>query len=323
MEYSLDGSTFIPLDTYTMSSPQTWYDKTISLPAECNHAGRVYVRWIPDNTSSVVGSTPANDGTALSSVYITGTQAAFNDGLAPTLSSSIPASAGTGASATGKVVLNFSKNVQIAGGTTASLGTKTLTPAVSGKSISFSYSGLNYNTSYTFTLASGTVSDVFGNTLSGPVTFSFTTMTRPTVTKKTFDFVVGVDGNFSAALSAATSASSSGNRFRIFFPNGQYNIGATTGNSNQMTTINLPNVSLIGQSADNVTLYNQNTTEGISSTATLYFNSSANNNYIQDLSLKNNDYRSGVASLGRCVALWDQGTKNIYKNSKRFHKTLL
>ncbi len=313
-EYSLDGSTFIPVDTYTMSVAQTWYDKTINLPAECNHASRVYVRWIPDNTSAIVGATPANDGTAISAIYITGTQAAYNDGLAPTLSSSVPANSGTGASATGKVVLNFSKNVQVAGGTTATLGSKILTPAVSGKSISFSYSGLNYNTSYTFTLAAGTVSDIFGNTLSNPVTFSFTTMNRPTVTKKSFDFVVGVDGNFSAAIAAATAASSSGNRFRIFFPDGQYNIGTATGNSNQMTTITLPNVSFVGQSSDGTVLYNQNTTEGISSTATMYFTNTANNLYIQDLSLKNNDYRSGSASLGRCVALWDQGTKNIYKN---------
>jgi hypothetical protein len=61
-------------------------------------------------------------------------------------------------------------------------------------------------------------------------------------------------------------------------------------------------------------LYNQNTTEGIGVTATMYFTNTANNLYLQDLTLKNKDYRSGTSSLGRCVALQDQGTKNIYKN---------
>jgi pectin methylesterase-like acyl-CoA thioesterase len=313
-EYSLDGTNFTTLDTYTMTSGQTWYDKTISLPAECDHASRVYVRWIPDYTSSIVGTTSANDGTAISSIYITGTKVAYNDGLAPSLSSSVPASSGTGVSATGKVVLNFSKNVQIANGTTATVGSKTLTPVVSGKTISFSYSGLSYNTTYTFTLPAGTVSDAFANTLSSAVTFSFTTMSHPTVTKKNFDFVVGVDGDFAAALAAATSASSSGNRFRVFFPNGTYNIGSITGNANQMTTIALPNVSYIGQSESGVILANLPTTEGISSTATIAFTSAASNNYMQDITLQNNyPYNS---TTGRAVALWDQGNKNIYKNVK-------
>lgn len=316
VEYSLDGTNFTSLasGTYTLTAGQTWFDKTVSLPSNCDHAAKVYVRWIPDYTSSIVGSSSGNDGTSLSAVYITGTKSIVNDGLAPTLSSSVPTSNGTGASATGKVILNFSKNVQLVSGTTATIGSKTISPTISGKTINFSYSGLSYNTQYTFTLAANTVSDIFGNTLSTPVTFTFTTMNRPTISKKAFDFVVGVDGNFAAALAAATTASSSGNRFRIFFPDGNYNIGATTGNSNQMTTITLPNISLIGQSSDNVILYNQNTTEGISSSATLYFTNSANNQYLQDLTLKNKDYRSGVASLGRCVALQDHGTKNIYKN---------
>ena len=314
-QYSLDGTTFTTVGTYTLSSAQVWVDSTFTLPAECNHASRVYVRWIADNTSSIVGTT-GNDGTSLSAVYITGTRAAVNDGLAPSLSSSVPTSNGTGASATGKVVLNFSKNVQVAGGTTATLGSKTLSPTVSGKTITFSYSGLNYNTSYTFTLAAGTVSDAFGNTLSSPVSFSFTTMTRPAVTKKAFDFVVGVNGNFAAALAAANTASASGNRYYIFFPNGQYNIGSLTGDANQMTTIAVPKVSYVGQNADSVVVYNLPTTEGISSTATFKFTSTSSNNYMQDISLLNKmDYRIRPL-IGRAAALMDQGNKNIYKNIK-------
>jgi len=315
-EYSLDGTNFTTLGTYTMTSGQTWFDNTFILPADANHASMVYVRWVPDYTSALAGTTAVgNDGTSISNIYVTATAATYNDGVAPVWSSSVPAASATNASTTGKVVLTFDEKVMLtSNAVVATLGSKQLTPAVSGKTITFPYTGLDYSTAYSFTLPANSVSDLAGNTLSSAVTVSFTTMTRPVVTKKVFDFVVGVNGDFKAALDAATAASASGERFRIFFPNGQYNIGAATGNTNQMTTVTLPNVSLVGQSQDNVVLYNKNVTEGISSTATMYFTNTANNMYLQDLSLKNGDYRSGVSSIGRCAALQDYGTRNIYKN---------
>ncbi len=315
-DYSLDGTNFTTLGTYTMTAGQTWFNNTFTLPADANHADKVYVRWIPDYTSALVGTTAiANDGTAISNIYVTATAAIFNDGIAPILASTVPAAASTNASTTGKVVLTFNKKLMLAPGTVvATLNGKQIIPAISGLTITFPYTGLDYSTQYTFTLPGNSISDLAGNILTTPVTITFTTMTRPQVTKKSFDFVVGVNGDFKAAIQAATTASASGDRFRIFFPNGQYNIGASTGDANQMSTITLPNVSYIGQSANGVVLYNQNTTEGIGVTATIYFTNSANNLYLQDISLKNNDYRSGTTSLGRCVALWDQGTKNIYKN---------
>lgn len=314
-EYSLDGTNFTALGNDTLTAGQTWFDKTFALPVAADHAPAVYVRFIPDYTSAIAGTTAAaNDGTAISNIYVTATAATYNDGVAPVLSSSVPANSSTGASTTGKVVLNFDEKIQIVSGTTATLGGKTVTPSITGKTITFPYTGLEYNTAYTFTLSGNKVSDLGGNLLTTPISISFTTMNRPTVTKKSFDFVVGVDGDFKAALNAATVVSSSGERFRIFFPNGNYNIGANTGDANQKTVIALPNVSYIGQSSDGVVLFNKNTTEGIGSTATINFTNTANNLYLQDLSLKNSDYRSGVSSIGRCVALQDQGTKNIYKN---------
>ncbi|WP_243347190.1 pectinesterase family protein [Parabacteroides sp. FAFU027] len=314
-QYSLDGTNFTQLGTYTLSTGNTWVDQTFSLPADANHADKVYIRWIPDYTSTVVGSTSTNDGTSISNIYVTAKAAIYNDGVAPVFSCSVPAEGATNASTTGKVVLTFDEKVMLTSGSVAgTLGSKQLTPAVSGTTITFPYTGLDYNTQYTFTLPANSVSDLAGNTLTSPITVTFTTMTRPTVSKKLFDFVVGVDGDFKAAITAATAASASGTRFHIFFPNGEYNIGANTGNANQMTTITLPNVSYVGQSSDGVVLYNQNTAEGIGVTATMYFTNAANNLYLQDLTLKNKDYRSGSTSIGRCVALWDQGTKNIYKN---------
>lgn len=135
------------------------------------------------------------------------------------------------------------------------------------------------------------------------------------VAKKKFDFVVGVDGDFKAALSAAAS---SGDRFYIFFPDGEYNIGTLTGNSNQLTTVTASDVSFIGQSADNTVVFNRSRQEGISITATLHFKN-ANNLYLQDLSILNKaNYGnpSTYNTTGRHVAVMEQGNNIIYKNVK-------
>ena len=133
--------------------------------------------------------------------------------------------------------------------------------------------------------------------------------------------MVGKDGDFKAALTAATAASSIGERFRIFFPDGEYDLGTLTGDNNQKTVISLPNVSYIGQSAEKVVLFNKPASEGIGVTATVNFTSSAKNLYMQDITLLNKmDYRTGTL-LGRAVALQDQGNKNIYKkNDIKIHK---
>lgn len=136
------------------------------------------------------------------------------------------------------------------------------------------------------------------------------------VTKKPFDFVIGVNGNFKDAIAAA--AASSTERFYLFFPDGEYNIGTLTGNSNQMTTFSVSNVSFIGQSADKTVIFNKSIDEGISITSTLYFNK-ANNLYLQDLTILNKanwNQPSTYSQTGRHVAVMEQGNKIIYKNVK-------
>jgi pectin methylesterase-like acyl-CoA thioesterase len=314
VEYSIDGTNFTKLGSLEMSSAKVWYPSEFSLPADADHAQKVYIRWIPDYTSAVVGSTSNNDGTAISAIYVLGSKQIINDGVAPVLTSSVPANNGVNASTTGKIVLNFDEKVQVAEGTKAVLGTNDLTPVVSGQTITFNYAGLDYNTTYTFSLPANTVSDLSGNTLTTPIEIVFNTMNRPTVIKKAFDFVVGKDGDFKAAIAAATAASSTGERFRIFFPDGEYDLGTNTGDANQKTVVSLPNISYIGQSADGVVLFNKPTQEGIGITATINFTSNASNIYMQDITLLNKmDYRTGTLS-GRAIALQDQGNKNIYKN---------
>ena len=315
VEYSLNGTDFTTLGQIEMTSAKVWYPATFTLPAAADHAEKVYIRWIPDYASSLVGTTSSNDGTSISGIYVFGNKEIPNEDIPPVLLSIVPANNATGASTTGKIVLNFDEKVQVAAGTKATIGSKEISPVVSGKTITFNYTGLDYNNAYTFTLAAGKVSDLSGNTMTTPVSIAFTTISRPTVTKKTFDFVVGVDGDFKAAIAAAQAAQASGNRFYIFFPDGEYNIGENTGDANQMTTISIPRLSLIGQSS-NVLVYNQSIQEAINTTATMYFTSSSSDNYMQDIILRNKmDFRTGTLK-GRGIALWDQGNKNIYKNVK-------
>lgn len=131
------------------------------------------------------------------------------------------------------------------------------------------------------------------------------------VTKKVFDFVVGVTGDFKAAKTAA-EASTSG-RYYIFFPDSEYNIGTLTGDGNQMTTFSGPNVSFIGQSTDKTIIYNESAAEGISTTATLYLKN-ANNVYMQDVTIRNKG-KAG-SSANRHVVICEESNNVIYKNVK-------
>ncbi len=144
-------------------------------------------------------------------------------------------------------------------------------------------------------LAAGFITDAFG------------------ITKKKFDFVVGVDGDFKAAVAAAAAAKpSENNRFVIFFPDGEYDITKVTGDSHGKSTFSTSYVSLIGQTRDKTTISNTTDTEGISVTATLYF---PNNNgmYMQDLTVRN---KSSFASAeaARQVTIQQIGDKYIFKN---------
>jgi len=136
------------------------------------------------------------------------------------------------------------------------------------------------------------------------------------LTHKTFDFVVGVDGDFKAAKAAAAAKASSSYRYHVFFPDGQYDIGSLTGDANQMSTFPTANVSFIGQSEDKTVIFNKSITEGISITATLNF-SGADNLYLQDLSILNKAVYGNAAAYnetGRHVAVLERANRVVYKN---------
>ena len=138
--------------------------------------------------------------------------------------------------------------------------------------------------------------------------------TASAITKHGFDFVLGVDGDFKAAIAkASSSGASESKRFILFVPDGEYNITKLTGDEHGKTTFSGSNISIIGQSVDKTIIWNTTDTEGISATATLYFPSNKNM-YMQDITLQNRSTFS-TANAARQVALQQNaGDKFIYKN---------
>ena len=304
LDWSTDGETWQTAGDMTFEAVKTIYDLDAELPAEADHAESLYIRWMPDLSSSMIGTTAAdNDGTAIGNIYVLADAAAYDDGLNPTLVSTVPANGATGASATGKIVLNFSEKMQLAENAAATLGDKTLTGIVSNKTVTFAYTGLDYATDYTFTLPKTAVSDLFGNQPDADITLSFTTMERPTVTKAFYDIEVSTADELLAALTAATGEQ----RYRIFMHDGTYDLGTKC-----LTNVK-SNISLIGESMDGTVIVNHPEEEGIGVTATLQVQGS--NVYMQDITLKNAwDY---AGTTGRAVCLQDRGDKNIYKNVRQ------
>ncbi len=150
-------------------------------------------------------------------------------------------------------------------------------------------------------------------TLAGILTLALAA--NAAVTKRGFDFVVGKDGDFKAAMTkAAASGASESKRFIIFFPDGEYELTKLTGDEHGKTTFSTSHVSFIGQSADKSIIWNTTDTEGISVTATLYFPKNTDI-YMQDLTVQNRSTFK-TSEAGRQVAIQQIGDKFIYKNVK-------
>lgn len=336
-EYSLDGKAWTEFGSITMTGAKAAASFSAKLPAAANNQANVYIRMRADKTSAVDGTASANDGNALAMFFITGTAKIVDDGVAPVLVSQVPANGAEGASATGKIVLTFDEKVKVADGTVAQLNGMELTPVVSGKSVTFEYKGLEYSTSYEFTLPANTVADLTDNYMAEAVTINFTTMTRPTVAKQLYDFVVPEDGTFKEALNAAAIRADKSKRYRIFVKKGSYVIPANqdspvTGSDGQQyadpkTYFNSPNVSIIGEDRDATTIANEmpnsltdnavagsggqaNPLEGIRTSGVLYLQSGATDTYFQDIKL----WSPTADATGRNVVLVDGGNRTVCKN---------
>lgn len=328
VEYSLNGTDWTKVGAIKMPGAKAWTDGEFTLPSDANNKAEVYIRWIADKTSSIKGATGDNDGISITNIYITGTAQLVNDGKAPVLVNTVPAEGATNASANGKIVLTFDEKVKLTDNAAATLGTQKIEGAVSGKTITFAYKGLNYATAYTFTLAAGSVADLTDNATDQEIVLNFTTKTKPTVTKALYDFIVPTDGDFKTALDAAAKRTDTSKRFRIFIKQGDYKIPAdekskVTGSdgksyANPTTYMNTPNVSIIGEGMDNTSLTNTvpnsgqsaNVLEGIGKGDVLCLQKGATNTYFQDLKM----YSSMGDAKGRDIVLNDQSNRTVCKN---------
>ena len=352
-EYSFDGETWTNFGSITMEGAKKAASFSQKLPEACNNKAELFIRMIADKTSQVDGSASANDGNTLAMFFITGTPKLVDDGVAPVLVSTVPQNNATGVSANGKIVLTFDEKIKLADGAKGYMavnkegmeGAWQVEPAVSGKTISVAYKGLEYGTSYNFTLPANSVADLTDNYLAEAITIQFTTMTRPAVTKGAYDAVVSTAAELAAAITEANNRADKTTRYRIFVKKGTYKLptGANKHykhtNSDGSVTYwegDLPdpityvkgaNISLIGEDRD-ATIVTQDITndadmlfegqfgkvhkyEEIGNSAVLQLESSATGLYFQDITIK-----SGINdALGRNLAVHDKSSKTIYKNT--------
>lgn len=340
IEYSVDGTNWTEAGRATMPAAKTVTDIEATLGEDANNASELYIRFIPDYTSDRDGSgdgDASNDGTSITNIFVTGTMKLVDDGKAPALVSTVPATGAANASANGRVVMTFDEKIKLTEAAKATLNGEELALSASGKAVTAEYKNLSYATEYTFQLAAGSVSDLTDNVLNEAVNVTFTTMTKPTVNKALYDFIVPDDGNFKEALAAAGSRADKSKRFRIFVKQGNHIIPANensmvTGSDGKSypdpkTSFGAPNTSIIGEDMALTTVANTmpndlasnpdagaggqaNPLEGIRTSGLLYMTSGATNTYFQDITLKTNT----PDATGRNVILVDGGNKTICKD---------
>ena len=225
VEYSVDGTNFTKFGSFSgdLELKSGWVDGEFSLPAEANEQDRVYIRWKGVESSGLVGADTDYDGLCIGNIFVTADAGSLAEEQA-VLTASNPANGATGVSRNGSIILNFDKKIK-AGTGKATLGDEVIEPIISGKSAIFKYSGLNYNTPYTFTMPEGVLTSRSGKAVA-KAEITFTTMERQQPEARLYDAVVAKDGSGDVTtLQAAIDAAPSGRTkpYLIFVKNGQYN----------------------------------------------------------------------------------------------------
>ena len=307
-EYSVDGTNFTEVGTYDIPT-RGWVDGEFTLPAEANNQNRVWIRWMP-GSEELVGNETDYDGLSIGDIFVMGESEQANDQAAPVLVGSNPENNATGASATGSIVLTFNERIK-AGTGTATLNGEAIAPNVNGKTAVFQYSGLDYNTAYSFTLPAGVITDRSGNAYEG-ITLNFTTMERTQPVARLYDAVVAADGSGDyLTVQEAIDAAPEGRAipWLIFIKNGEYK-------GHVDVPKNKPYLHFIGQERDKVIITDDKLCGGdnavhVSVGATVVVNS--NDCYFDNLTLENSwghDKQAGPQAL----ALNTTGDRTVFKN---------
>lgn len=247
MQVSTDGTNFETVGTYHLPN-RGWDEEEFTLPESCNGQDKVWVRFMPDYDSPLIGVEHVYDGTAVAEIYVTADVEQGDDHQAPVLVASIPANNDEGVSATGSIILTFDEKVVLGEGD-ATLGGEVLTPTVSGKTVVYPYSGLKYNEAYDFVLPAGAITDRSGNAYEG-VNIHFVTMERKQPAARLYDAVVAQDGTGDYTTIQAAIDAAPANRTQpwlIFIKKGVYK-------GHHDIPVNKPYLYLIGQGRNQVSI---------------------------------------------------------------------
>ena len=283
VEYSIDGTNFTKIGTFNPPARAWDGPKEFALPEDANDQDRVWIRWMPNRESDLIGVTSDYDGTSIAEIFVLADQ---KEGAVktPVLVSSTPAEGSTDASANGSIILNFDAKVK-AGTAKAILNGEEITPVIAGKSAVFKYAGLDYATQYTFQMPKGVLVSRSGEEVEA-VSITFTTMERQQPEKRVFDAIVAQDGSgdYTTVQDAIDAAPAGrGKPWLIFIKNGQYkehvDVPATK-----------PYLHLIGQSRDGVVIKDDRLSGGdnavhVSVGATVVVN--ASNTFFESLTMEN------------------------------------
>lgn len=316
MQYSIDGTEYHDLVTVDLTDVYnaSWVDCNAILPTEAEGLEKIYIRWIADKTSTILGT--GNDGTALTNIFIFADKEIIEDLYAPKLLVTNPSEGSSTASANGSIVLIFDEKVQVGSGN-ITLNGEILTGVYGSKTASFKYSKLSYNTTYTLVVPNGALQDMSGNLFEG-VTLSFTTMNRPQPIAKVFDAIVALDGSGDhTTIQEAINAVPDNNAkpYLIYVKNGKY-----------VGHVDIPEsksfIRMIGQDWDKVIISDDRLSgdkgDGtpifhVSLGATVVINSA--NCYFENITFDNSfgfENRQGPQAL----AMYANNDKIVFKNCK-------
>ena len=226
IQYSTDGESWNDIASLTMGDgmeSSEWMTFDATLPEGLT--GQVYVRWIGDTSSELVGQPSSSDteGFYLADIVIFADNTSADDHEAPKLVSTSPKEGSDVASASGNVVLYFNERVK-AGKGDITLNGKTVEPSFGSKTASFSYSNIGYGTACELVVPAGALTDINGNPFGG-TTLKFTTMQRPQPEARLFDAVVAADGtgDYTSVQKAIDNApDNNAAPYLIFVKNGEY-----------------------------------------------------------------------------------------------------
>lgn len=249
LQYSTDGENFTTADTIRITESKKWIESEIKLPEAAENQEKLWIRWYPDYSSPLVGTTSDQDGTSICDIFILADQVLEDDFDAPLLQSSIPAADAVDVTAKGSIVLNFNEIVKAGAGEVTLNGTPLTDVTFSGSSVLYRYRNLDYNTTYTVEIPAGVIVDRSGNPFAG-TSFSFTTMNRRQPQARLYDAVVAQDGSgdyltVAEAIEAAPAGRTS--PWLIFIKEGYYK-------GHIEIPANKPYIYLIGQDKEKVTI---------------------------------------------------------------------